>query len=139
MAARPSDWVKQAEHDLAHACVSLEGGYHEWACFSAQQGAEKAVKALFMDAGGIAWGHSVTGLLGELPENTRAGDDLLEAAKEPDKHYIPARYPNAHPGGAPHDYYTRREAERAVENGDRIVEWCAGLLARSDGGLKASS
>jgi HEPN domain-containing protein len=31
--------------DLEHARSDRERGYHHWACFSAQQAAEKAVKA----------------------------------------------------------------------------------------------
>ena len=45
-------------------------------------------------------------------------------AKKLDKHYIPARYPNAHPSGAPMDYYTKKEAERAVEYARTIIKYC---------------
>jgi len=36
-------------------------------------------------------------------------------AKELDKAYIPTRYPNVHPEGAPCELYTRAEAERLIE------------------------
>ena len=61
VASRHGDWLKQGERDLAHARRSLEQGDYEWACFAAQQGAEKAVEAVFQKAGGMAWGHSVAG------------------------------------------------------------------------------
>lgn len=41
----------QAEGDLDHARSDMEHGYHNWACFSAQQAAEKAVKAVFQKMG----------------------------------------------------------------------------------------
>ncbi len=44
---RSADWMNQAEGDLLHARNDVAGGYYEWACFSAQQAAEKAVKAVF--------------------------------------------------------------------------------------------
>ncbi len=47
MVARAKDWMRQAEKDLSHARRDLEDGDYEWACFSAQQAAEKAVKALY--------------------------------------------------------------------------------------------
>jgi len=47
MVMRVRDWMRQAEKDLGHARRSLDGGDYEWACFSAQQAAEKAVKALY--------------------------------------------------------------------------------------------
>ena len=96
--------------------------------FAAQQGAEKAVKAVFQKIGAEAWGHSVTVLLEALPNSSAFEPDLLDAAKELDKHYIPARYPNSHPQGAPFEYYTRGEARRAVSNADKIIAFCSGLL-----------
>ncbi len=47
----------------------LERGYYEWACFSAQQAAEKAVKALYQELGIDVWGHSIWRLLDRLPRN----------------------------------------------------------------------
>lgn len=139
MTSRHADWVKQGKRDLEHARRALDAGDYEWACFAAQQGAEKGVKALYQKAGGVAWGHSVTALLEGLPEPCQPDDRLLDAAKELDKHYIPPRYPNAHPGGAPYEYYTKGEAERAISNADQILRFCAGLLAEPSGGPEAAS
>jgi HEPN domain-containing protein len=116
---RPHDWFRQAELDLAAARDAHHDGHHEWACFAAQQSAEKAVKALHESVGVEAWGHSVSELLTALPD---VPGDLVVAAKALDKHYIPARYPNAHPAGAPGELYTAPEAERALADAERIVE-----------------
>ncbi|MBM3748020.1 MAG: HEPN domain-containing protein [Acidobacteria bacterium] len=124
MPARAEDWYKQARHDLEHAGRALEGGDFEWACFAAQQAAEKALKALYQKAGGEARGHSVYGLLRSLPPGLSAETGLLEAGKGLDKHYIPARYPNAYPEGAPYEYYTRGEAERAIGHAEQILGFC---------------
>jgi len=45
MPRRTKDWLRQAERDLAHSKADLKGRYYEWVCFSAQQAAEKALKA----------------------------------------------------------------------------------------------
>ncbi len=58
MAERWGDWLRPAEADLEHARRSLASGDHEWACFAAQQAAEKAVKSLHLARGQEAWGHS---------------------------------------------------------------------------------
>ncbi len=47
MVERSKDWMDQAEGDLEHAKNDLKSGFYDWACFSAQQSAEKAVKAVF--------------------------------------------------------------------------------------------
>jgi len=120
---RFEDWFRQALRDLEHAKRSLEFGDYEWACFAAQQAAEKAVKALYQYLGVEAWGHSVSRLLNALPEQFRPPPELIDKAKELDKHYIPTRYPNFHPEGAPVDYYTRADAERAVKYAEEIVEY----------------
>jgi len=66
MVSRVQDWLDQAQRDLDHARNDLSAGYHEWACFSTHQAAEKALKALYQYLSGEAWGHSVKRLLEEL-------------------------------------------------------------------------
>lgn len=48
---RAPDWLRQAEHDLELAGIAARAGRHEWACFAAQQAAEKAVEALHLHLG----------------------------------------------------------------------------------------
>ena len=122
--------MDQAEGDLQHARSDMEGGYYEWACFSAQQAAEKAVKAVFQKMGAEAWGHSVADLLNELGTRRAVPERLREAAFELDKAYIPTRYPNAHPSGAPRTRYTKTEAARLIDHAGAILEFCSSLLPR---------
>jgi HEPN domain-containing protein len=125
---RSSDWLAQARRDLEHARSDLDGRFYEWACFSAQQAAEKALKAVFQERGAVAWGHSAADLLRELESTEAAATDLMERALELDKSYIMARYPDAHPAGFPGARYTRAEAERLVAHAEALVEFCASLL-----------
>jgi HEPN domain-containing protein len=131
MATRAGDWFRQAEADLVHARHALDDGHHEWACFAAQQAAEKAVKSAHQALGQEAWGHSVTELLQALQPHVKWVDaSLLDRARSLDKLYVPTRYPNGLPAGAPADYYTRSEAERAIGDAGAIVECCRGVLPR---------
>lgn len=128
MTDRSKDWLAQAKRDLNHAKHACENQDFEWSCFSAQQAAEKAVKAVFLHLHGEGWGHSVYGLLKALAEKVEVGQDLLDAAKALDKHYIPTRYPNGFDSGIPGDYYTKKEAQEAIRNAGEIIEFCEGLL-----------
>ncbi|MFH1928658.1 MAG: HEPN domain-containing protein [Chloroflexota bacterium] len=126
---RSADWMDQAQGDLEHARSDTERGFFDWACFSAQQAAEKAVKAVFQKRGAEAWGHSVADLLEELVPWRPVPEELSDAALELDKVYILARYPNAHPSGSPRRRYIRTEAERMVTHAEKIVQFCEGVLS----------
>ncbi len=124
MGNRYLDWFRQAEADLKHAQHALDTGDYEWSCFAAQQAAEKALKAVYQKQGMEAWGHTVTVLMGSLPAQNRPSGELLDSARILDKHYIPSRYPNGFDSGAPTDFYTREEAEGAIDHASKIVEFC---------------
>lgn len=127
MAERSLDWLRQAEKDLEKAKLDLEWGYYEWACFTSHQAAEKAIKAVYQHIHGDALGHGTKALLESLPyEDCMA---YIEEAKLLDKLYIPTRYPNGLPEGIPHDYFTRKEAEEAVQAASRIYEWCKSKIS----------
>ena len=127
---RSSDWLREAEGDLEHAQSDRDHGFYNWACFSAQQGGEKAVKAVFQKMGVEAWGHSVADLLEELSKSFEVPRELIDSALELDKAYIPTRYPNAHPSGSPHDRYTKQEAERCINNAKDVFEYCKSILSK---------
>ncbi|MDI6784733.1 MAG: HEPN domain-containing protein [bacterium] len=127
---RSKDWMEEADGDLTHARSDLEHGFFNWACFSAQQAAEKAVKAVFQKMGAEAWGHSVFDLLTELAIHHRVPENLIEAALELDKAYIPTRYPNAHPSGSPSSRYTKEEATRLIDYAEKIINFCKSILSK---------
>jgi HEPN domain-containing protein len=129
MVERSKDWLNQAQRDIAQADASLRDGFYEWACFAAQQAADKAVKALIQSVGGEAWDHSVASLMDTLPDNVRPSD-LREEALELDQAYIPSRYPNVHPAGFPGSTYTRKMAERLIGYARRIVTYCQEAVQR---------
>lgn len=127
---RSQDWMDEAKGDLEHAKSDVAGNYHNWACFSAQQSAEKAIKAVFQKMGAEAWGYSVADLLRELSSKVKVSEELMNRALELDKAYIPTRYPNAHPSGSPRQRYTREEAERLIQYAQKIFKFCSGLLSK---------
>ena len=79
--------------------------------FKAQQAAEYAVKGLLYGFGIMAYGHSVVNLLGRLKEKMKIPAEILRMARLLDRHYIPPRYPNAHPEGSPFEYYDAETAD----------------------------
>lgn len=133
MAARQHDWLRQADADFRHARHARDHAHHEWACFAAQQAAEKALKAVLMSRGEDAWGHTVTALLGLLVSEAEAGPELIECAKTLDKHYIPARYPNGFDAGAPTDFYTKKDSDDAIPCAERLISFARRQIEQSGG------
>ena len=133
MPQRANDWLAQAKKDLEGAKSSRENEYHEWACFIAQQGAKKAVKALHLSLGQQAWGHVVAKLLSELPADNKPEEELFEKAKVLDSFYIPTRYPNGHPEGAPFEHYGPLQSEEAIQYAGQIIEFVSDEMARQKG------
>ncbi|MBM4333894.1 MAG: HEPN domain-containing protein [Deltaproteobacteria bacterium] len=127
---RSKDWMDEANGDLEHARSDIQGGFYNWACFSAQQAAEKAIKAVFQKMGAEAWGHSVADLLKELGKKHEISEKLFHGALELDKAYIPTRYPNAHPSGSPRSRYTIEEGRRLIGYAARIVKLCSDILSK---------
>jgi HEPN domain-containing protein len=129
MSTRARDWLKQALRDLEQALDSRQAGRHEWACFAAEQAAEKAVKALHLHLGQEAWGHVVAKLLRELPETVRLPEGIVDKGRVLDTFYIPPRYPNSHPEGAPFEHYGSLQSQEAVDYAREIVEFVCSQMA----------
>ncbi len=129
MVSRASDWLKQALRDLEQAEDSRRAGRHEWACFAAQQAAEKAVTALHLSRGQEAWGHVIARLLLDLPPDLTVPPDLIDRAKVLDNFYIPARYPNSHPAGAPFEHYGALQSDSAIAYAREIIGYVRTQMA----------
>ena len=129
MANRSKDWFQQAEQDLDQAKSSKTEGRHEWACFAAQQSAEKAVKALHLELGQEAWGQLIARLLQDLP--VKVSEDLIEKGKVLDNFYIPTRYANGHPEGPPFEHYGALQSEEAIRYAGEILDIVRSKMAGS--------
>jgi len=129
MPNRGCDWFNQALRDLEQAEDSRRSGHHEWACFAAQQGAEKAVKALHLHLGQEAWGHVISKLLQELPAGIAVTEAIVDKGRVLDTFYIPSRYPNSHPAGAPFEHYGALQSEEAIRYAREIIEFVRSQMA----------
>ncbi len=129
MANRAPDWMNQALRDLEQAEDSRAARRHEWACFAADQAPEKAVKALHLHLGQEAWGHVIARLLLDLPGSVALPKDLVEKGRVLDNFYIPPRYPNSHPEGAPFEHYGPLQSEEAIRYAREIVDFVRTQMA----------
>lgn len=119
MRSRAEDWLNQARNDWEWGRASADSGFHSQACFIAQQVAEKALKALAYYRGAdLVRGHSVALVCRELEIN----GDLEAAALRLDQYYIPTRYPDAQPAGAPFQFFSAAQSEEALLLATQFLE-----------------
>ena len=123
-------WLNEALWDYDTALILHRERRYNAAAFYAHQAAEKAVKALLYYVNEAPWGHSVRVLLERYFEKKNIGknEELLKYARELDRHYIPSRYPNAHPAGTPHEAYDEETSKRALEASKKIIEYVKRII-----------
>lgn len=117
-------WRDEAEGAARGAHIQGEAGLHNWACFLAEQAAQLAVKGLLHGVGRGAWGHDLV-VLGERLEEAvgRSNPASLSAALQRlSRHYIPARYPDAHPGGTPAEHYGPEDVAQALDDMRSVLD-----------------
>jgi HEPN domain-containing protein len=117
-------WRAQSMSAAETALLARRGGRHEWACFLWEQAAQLATKGLLHGMGLDAWGHDLTVLGARVAETLGKGwpPEANEAAARLSRHYIPTRYPDAHPSGAPSSHYTEADAIQAESDARCIFE-----------------
>ncbi|HXU45512.1 MAG TPA: HEPN domain-containing protein [Thermoanaerobaculia bacterium] len=122
-------WLAAAGEELAWARHAAAGGFHAPACFHAQQGAEKAVKAVHYHRGArVVIGHNVRALIEGLEPRVAVLDALVDAGRELDLFYIPTRYPNGLDSGTPGEAFSAGQSQRAIEHATAIVEAAAQVV-----------
>lgn len=119
-------WLEQAKNTLQSGKRDMQSGDYNWSCFKAHQAGEFAIKALLYGIGVSAIGHSLLRLLGELEAKGTAADAIRGCARILDRHYIPTRYANAHPEGAPFEFYDLPVAQEAIACAGRVIEFVQG-------------
>lgn len=117
-------WRAEASEALETARLARDGRRFNWACFLAEQSAQLAVKALLHGVGAGPWGHDLFELGNSL---ARALDQplpsgLVDALRRLSQHYIPARYPDAQPGGFPAERYTAEQADLALADAGLVLD-----------------
>lgn len=117
-------WRIEADRALQSARANADAGLHNWACFTAEQAAQLGLKALLHGLGRGPWGHDLVALgracaaVGADPP-----DDLPPRLLRLSRHYIPARYPDAHAAGPAGDRYGPADSSEAMEDAEAALRF----------------
>ena len=127
-------WRDEAERALTSARVQTDAALFNWACFAAEQAAQLALKGLLHGLGRAPWGHDVLRLAALAREaSLDVPEEVENRLRRLGRHYIPARYPDAHPSGPPSLHYGASDAEEAIADAVEIL----GFVDRTWDGLHA--
>jgi HEPN domain-containing protein len=130
-----SEWLFQAEHDLAVARAMMTQQFFDWAAFAAQQSGEKSVKAVRLALGTPIDSikvHGVDELLADTGRLHPKPDPILARASELNAHNAGSRYPGVRGATAPASAYQRQHAEDAIKIAEALLAFCDPLCARID-------
>ncbi len=118
---RTADWMEQAREDLSAAKDMLSTGHYAWCCFLCHQAAEKALKALLEHLRSPTPGHNLLRLLSVISSFIDVPGNVRRACTVLNRYYIPTRYPNAFPSGAPVHMFDRSDAEEAIRYAEEVI------------------
>ncbi len=107
--------MRQAWGDFRAAEALYSSGNYAWCCFACHQAAEKSLKAILEHFGRPTRGHNLVELLSEVERYVAVPGQVRRACFVLNRYYIPTRYPNAFPSGAPVDMFSEDDAKEALD------------------------
>jgi len=120
---RTKDWLDQAKGDLKAAKDLCNTGNYSWSYFASQQSAEKSLKAILESLAIPTIGHNLLLLVLTISEKIEVPDGIRSACKRLNRFYIPTRYPNAFPSGAPVQMYDIDDAIQAIKDAEEVFNF----------------
>jgi len=125
---RTEDWWREAEAELAAAEDLMAHKHWAWCCFTCQQAAEKALKALGEHFRSSLFGHNLNMFLQALEAHISIPEAIRDATARLNRYYIPTRYPNAFDRGAPADQFFESDAEQAIRDVKEVLNFVEKLI-----------
>ena len=115
-------WLEFADYDLKTARWEAKGKIYTSACYSCQQAAEKALKALILaKQGRIPKLHNLDRLITTIKSFQVDTFSIEDEARELDQYYITTRYPGQY--GGPEGLYNEEDAKKAIIAAKNILQF----------------
>ena len=125
---RDQDWLREAQAELLAARDLLRGGHWSWCCFTAQQAAEKALKAVCEHVRTPHFGHNLNVLRQSIEAQVPVPESVRSACARLNRYYIPTRYPDAFDRGAPADQFFEPDALQAMRDMEEVIDFAERLI-----------
>lgn len=126
---RAQDWFEEAVEELRAARDLRATAHYAWACFTCQQAAEKALKALLERlTRALPLGHNLNDLISDIEAHQTVPATVRDAGRRLNRLYIPTRYPDAFPSGVPAYQYAESDADQALADAEEVIDFVRGHL-----------
>lgn len=129
--ADASTWLKLADEDIHWAKASLKENVLRGACFAAQQGAEKALKAFLLSKDvQTPKIHDLIALNAKCENLDKEFRDLEKSCSILSPYYLSSRYPDI----VQFEQYSQKMAKEAVSQAEKIVDFVKSKIMASAAG-----
>ena len=125
---RSIDWLKQSEAEFKAATDLLNTNNFAWCCFTAQQSAEKSIKAILNHLQSDTLGHNLNTLIQEVEQHLQVNQAIINACIRLNRFYIPTRYPDAFASGVPAEQYFDQDANQAVQDAEEVLSFARTII-----------
>jgi HEPN domain-containing protein len=125
---RTADWMKQADGELKAAEDLYTTQNYTWCCFTCHQAAEKSLKAILEHFRTPTYGHNLLILLNDINPHISIPSSISNACNRLNKLYIPTRYPDAFPSGAPIDMYNKLDADTSLKDAKEVIAFARRVI-----------
>lgn len=124
---RTKDWIEQAKGEFKAARDLFTTTNYAWCCFACHQASEKALKAILEHFGAPTIGHNLLALLNEISKYTTIPKNIENACRILNRYYIPTRYPNAFPSGAPINMFNEDDAKESLQYAELVINFAKSI------------
>lgn len=120
---RAWDWMREAQAELAAARSLYEARHWAWCCFTCQQAAEKALKAVCESLRVPQTGHNLNLLVQVVAEHRAVPESVRSGCARLNRYYVPTRYPNAFDRGVPAEQFFEEDARQALQDAEEVLRF----------------
>lgn len=125
---RDQDWLTEAQAELRATVDLLADGHWSWCCFTAQQAAEKALKAVCEHLRTPHFGHNLNVLRQVIEDQIPVPGPVHTACARLNRFYIATRYPDAFDQGAPAEQFFEPDARQALQDAEEVIAFADGIV-----------
>jgi len=120
--------MREAEAELNAARDLFAHGHWSWCCFTSQQAAEKALKALSEHFRSPQAGPNLNLLVRALEPDVSISEGVRQSCAHLNRYYIPTRYPNAFDRGVPAEQFFEADARQALDHAKEVAGFARGII-----------